>query len=149
LGVPYVELDAIFHQANWDHPPPAEFRARVREVVASDGWVIDGNHSTVRDLVWGRADTVVWLDLPRALAMRRVITRHLRRTITRQRLWNGNRERLADLVRLDPEVNVIRAAWVRYPELRARYLAAMDDPSNAHLRFIQLRSQTEIDTFLE
>ena len=148
LDVPYVELDAIFHLPNWTHPPTDEFRASVREVVASDGWVIDGNHSTVRDLVWERADTVVWLDLPRPVAMRRLTTRHLRRMITRERLWNGNRERLTDLLRLDPDKNVIRAAWVGHAELRARYLAAIDDPTNAHLRFVPLCSQTEIDAFL-
>jgi adenylate kinase family enzyme len=148
LGVPYVELDAIFHLPNWTHPPTDEFRASMREIVASDGWVIDGNHSTVRDLVWERADTVVWLDLPRSVAMRRVITRTLRRMITRERLWNGNRERLTDLFRLDPNENVIRAAWVQHAELRARYVAAVDDPTNAHLRIIPLRSQTEIDAFL-
>jgi adenylate kinase family enzyme len=65
LGVPFVELDAIFHQAGWQPLPPEEFRARVEAAAAGDGWVIDGNYSTVRDLVWARADTVVWFDLPR------------------------------------------------------------------------------------
>ena len=93
------------------------------------------------------ADTVVWLDLPRPVAVRRVTTRTLGRMITRERLWNGNSERVTDLFRLDDE-NVIRAAWVGHADLRARYLAAIDDPTNAHVRFIPLHSQTEIDAFL-
>ena len=39
----------------------------------------DGNYSRVQDLIWARADTVIWLDPPRYLVMRRVIWRTLRR----------------------------------------------------------------------
>jgi len=45
-----------------------------------------------RDVVWTRADIVVWFDLPRRTVMRQVVTRTLRRAITRAELWNGNRE---------------------------------------------------------
>lgn len=64
LGVPYVELDSIFHQPGWAELPRHEFRARVGALVGGDTWVIDGNYTAVRDLVWARADTVVWIDLP-------------------------------------------------------------------------------------
>ncbi|HEX2361691.1 MAG TPA: hypothetical protein VHI11_06435, partial [Jiangellaceae bacterium] len=66
LRVPHVELDAIFHQPNWTRLPTDEFRQRVADAVAGDGWVVDGNYSSVRDLVWQRADAVVWLDFSRA-----------------------------------------------------------------------------------
>ena len=43
--------------------------------VTGERWVIDGNYtSQVKDLVWARADTVVWLDLPRRTVMRRIIS---------------------------------------------------------------------------
>jgi hypothetical protein len=45
---------------------------RVAEVTATEGWVIDGNYSRVLDIVWARADTVVWLDLSRPVVMRRL-----------------------------------------------------------------------------
>ena len=95
LGVPYVELDALHHGPNWAEPTDAEFRARVREAMdaAPDGWVIDGNYEAkLGDTLVGAADTIVWLDLPLALKLRRVA----RRTGTRIRddveLWNGNKE---------------------------------------------------------
>ena len=65
LGVPYVELDSIFHQPGWAELPRDEFRERVGALADGDAWVIDGNYTAVRDLVWARADTVVWIDLPR------------------------------------------------------------------------------------
>src|SRR5579875_4043583 len=55
LHVPYIELDSIFHQPGWVPLPRDEFRRRVTEVVAADGWVIDGNYSSVQPLVWDRA----------------------------------------------------------------------------------------------
>lgn len=65
LGVPYVELDAIFHLPAWTELPRDEFRKQVGALAAGDAWVIDGNYLAVRDLVWARADTVVWIDLLR------------------------------------------------------------------------------------
>ena len=148
LGAPSVELDAIYHQPGWTELPVEEFRRRVADVVAGDTWVVDGNYTTVRDLVWARADTVVWLDLPRPLIMRRVVARTVRRAITRQVLWNGNREPLTNFYRLDPERNIIRWAWTMHPNYITRYEAAMADPPNGHLRFVRLRSPAEITAFL-
>lgn len=149
LGVPFVELDAIFHQPNWVDLPRHEFRARVSGVVAGDAWVVDGNYSAANDLVWRRADTVVWLDLPRPLVMRRVVARTVRRAVTREELWNGNREPLTNFYRLDPAQNIIRWAWVKHPVYATRYAAAMDDPANAHLEFVRLRSPADVDAFLD
>jgi adenylate kinase family enzyme len=149
LDVPFVELDAIFHQPDWADLPCDAFRARVREVLDTDGWVIDGNYSAVQDLVWQRADTVVWLDLPRHVVMQRVMLRTLRRAITRERLWNGNREPLTNFSRLDPEKNIIRWTWVKHPEYVERYAAAARDSANAHLRFVRLASAAEVDAFVD
>ena len=67
LGVAFVELDSIFHQANWTPLPDDDFRAHVRAAVMDDGWVVDGNYGVVRPIVLERATTVVWLDYsPRA-----------------------------------------------------------------------------------
>src|SRR4051794_13399658 len=88
LDVPYIELDAIFHLPDWVELPPDEFRAAVADRAAGDAWVIDGNYNVVREAVWARADTVAWLDYPRSLVLRRVVTRTVRRAATREELWN-------------------------------------------------------------
>ena len=148
LGAPHIELDSIFHQPGWTELPREEFRRRVAEVVAGDAWVVDGNYSAVQNLILQRADTVVWLDLPRPLVMRRVVLRTLRRAVTRQHLWNGNREPLTNFYRLDPERNIIRWTWVMHRSYIDRYTAVMADGSHAHLEFIRLRSPAEVTTFL-
>jgi adenylate kinase family enzyme len=148
LGVPFVELDSIYHQPDWVPLPVEEFRHRVAEVAAGDGWVVDGNYSAVRPLVWARADTVVWLDLPRRTVMRQVVWRTLRRATFRIELWNGNRERWANLFTWVPEDSVVSWAWHRHSVYHERYAAAAADPAYAHLRFIRLRNRREVRRFL-
>ncbi len=138
MGVPHLELDSVFHQPGWVPLPPGEFRARVTEFTAAPGWVVDGNYTTVRDIVWDRADTVVWLDPPRWRVIRRITWRTLRRAVTRAELWNGNREPWANFFRPDPERSVIAWSWTRHRVYQDRYRHAMADPANAHLRFIRL-----------
>lgn len=148
LGVPFVELDAIFHQPGWQPLPAEEFVRRVEAVVAGDGWVIDGNYSAVQDLVWRRADTVIWFDLPRRIVMRQVVTRTLRRAISRAELWNGNREPITGLFRIDPEKSIIRWAWTQHAKYHRRYTAASTDPRYGHLTFVRIGSRVDVRRLL-
>jgi adenylate kinase family enzyme len=148
LGMPHLELDAVFHQAGWQPLPREEFRARVAEFTAADAWVVDGNYdSAVRDLVWGRADTVIWMDLPRHRVIRQLTARTLRRMATGAVLWNGNREPWSNLFRLDPEESILRWAWTQHRKYQERYLRDIADPALARLQFVRLRSRAEADEF--
>jgi adenylate kinase family enzyme len=117
----------------------------MREIVAGRieqaSWVVDGNYgSLVQDLVLADADTVVWLDLPRWIVMSRVIRRTLGRMVRRRELWNGNRERPANLFKTDPEQNIILWSWTRHGKYHVEYAAAMSDPANAHLDWVRISS---------
>ena len=138
LGVPHIELDAIFHQPGWTPLDDDTFRTRVTEATTPDRWVVDGNYSTVRDMVWERADTVVWFDLSFARTMARVIRRTVRRTVLRRELWNGNREPLSNLLSFDPKQSIIAWAASRHHTYRGRYTAAQADPRWRALTFIRL-----------
>jgi adenylate kinase family enzyme len=148
LGVPYIELDGIFHQPNWTQLPPDEFQRRVEDIVARPSWVIDGSYSSVRHLIWQRAECAVWLDLPRLLATSRVLRRTVRRLAARQELWNGNRDRWRDLLSIDPRTSTVAAAWRCYPEQRARYDAAVGDPQWHALSVVHLRSRRDVAAYL-
>ena len=148
LGVPWVELDSVYHQADWTPLPVSEFRSRVLAVASGPCWVIDGSYSAVRDLVWSRADTVVWLDLPRRTVMRRLVFRTLRRVAGRVELWNGNRERWRNFFTLDEQESVIAWAWKTHGSLRSRYVTYLADPVAGHLRVVRLRSPRAVRRFL-
>jgi adenylate kinase family enzyme len=149
LAIPRVELDGLYHQPGWQPPAAHAFETAVATATAGEAWVVDGNYSMVRPIVWGRATHVVWLDYPRDIVMRRVVARTLRRVVLREELWNGNREPWRNLWDPRPERNIILWSWTRHETYRERYLAAIDDPAWAHLEFIRLRSPAETEAWLE
>ena len=150
LGLRYLELDSLFHQPDWKPRPDDEFRAEVTEFARAKHWVIDGNYTShgVADVVWPVADTIVWVDPPRRTVMWRVIRRTLRRVITRQELWNGNREPWSNLWNPRPEKNIIVWAWTRFHPTRQRYEDALSGGVWDHLDVHRLRSERETEEFL-
>lgn len=116
LGLPRFELDALHHGPGW--VKRQDFESDVDSFSAGSRWVTeDQYHTALGDLLWQRADTVVWLDLPRRTVMQRVVRRSVSRAVTRRELWNGNRERVRDW--LDPG-HPIRWAWSHYESRRAQ-----------------------------
>jgi adenylate kinase family enzyme len=94
-GSPCIELDELHWAPDWVERPDVEFAAAVRAALTGQPrWVVDGNYSVVRDIVWPRATHVVWLNFGRHVVFPRVLWRTLRRTLGRERLWHGNRESL-------------------------------------------------------
>jgi len=152
LDVKHIELDAHFHQPDWKSPPHDEFRPKIVALVDAEpnGWVVCGNYTQALDgELWRRADTVIFMDLPRRVIMPRVIRRTLRRVITREELWNGNREPWTNLYHWDPERNIIRWAWVMHPVYRERYEQAMHDPQWEELDFVRLCTPAAVRWFEE
>jgi adenylate kinase family enzyme len=140
-GIPHLELDSVFHQPGWQPLESGEFRRRVSEFTSAPAWVVDGNYSDVRDIVWSRADTVVWVDPPRHRVMRRLVARTLRRMVTGAELWNGNREEWRFLFKRDE--SILLWAWTSHHKYRIRYASAQADPENAHLEFVRLRRSAD------
>ena len=148
-GAHYVELDAIYHQPGWTPLPTDEFQRRIEQVVATERWVIDGNYqSFVGSYVRECADTFVWLDLPRWLVMARVTRRSLRRVLSGEELWNGNRETWRNVASRDPDRNIIIWTWTQYDQYRCQYEAVLADPDNARLELVRLRTRRDINRFL-
>jgi adenylate kinase family enzyme len=147
IDASHVELDALFHQSDWEPTPIPEFRAKVSAALSSDRWVVDGNYRPVEDLVQAGADTIIWLDLARWRVMSRIVRRSLRRVITREELWNGNRESMRKLVSRDPEQNVIVWSWQHHPKYRARYGTWSDDGTWASKDVFRLRTPAEVSRF--
>ncbi|HEY1751616.1 MAG TPA: hypothetical protein VGG29_10145 [Caulobacteraceae bacterium] len=95
LDLPYLATDAVFWTGDWRPTPAAEVRAWLAEATAAERWVTDGNFDGDRDLIWARADAIVWLDLPLAVVLGHALGRNLGWWLTGKRVWGGRRMTLA------------------------------------------------------
>ncbi|MEU3061464.1 adenylate kinase [Streptomyces subrutilus] len=145
LGLPYHEMDALhFAGPGWAVNPA--FAADTRRLAGAECWVFDSlGYPAVRDLLWERADTIVWLDHPRHVVMRRVLLRSLRRSLTRERLFGGNREKWREWLRSD---HPVWWAWRQFGPRRAEILRRTTDPRFAPLVVVRLRSPRAADSWL-
>ena len=86
----FIEHDAIRHKANWETATEGEIRQAIEaQIKGRDSWVID---RVAGDYISDRVDIIVWLDLPLHVKMARATKRSLKRLLTNEELWNGNRE---------------------------------------------------------
>jgi adenylate kinase family enzyme len=79
-GLRVIHLDVVFWQEGWTPTPREEAIARLTALVATDCWILDGNFLVEADAHerFARADTVIWLDLPRAVCLWRIARRLVR-----------------------------------------------------------------------
>jgi Cytidylate kinase len=95
LGLPYVATDAVFWTDDWRATPASEVRAWLAEATDAERWVTDGNFDADRDLLWARANLVVWLDLSLAVALSQALRRNLGWWLAGSPVWGGQRMTLA------------------------------------------------------
>ena len=148
LAVPHLELDGLFHQPDWTPLELDKFRLAVEEFTARAQWVVDGNYSHVRDIVWAKADVIAFIDLPKSLVMGRIVRRTLRRLFRREEMWNGNRESFRNVISLDATKNIILWSWTTH----AKYHEQVPGEARAqadHAQIIILRTTREVDDFLQ
>ncbi|MFD7710249.1 adenylate kinase [Streptomyces sp. NPDC059785] len=145
LGLPHHEMDALYFTGpGW--AVNEDFAAEVGRLTGAPGWIIDSlGYPEVRDLLWERADTVLWLDYPRRVVMPRILRRSLRRTLLRERVFGGNRETLADWFR--PH-HPARWAWSQHAARRAEIHRRAHDPRFAPLTVLRFRTPAETEAWL-
>lgn len=146
LGLPHIETDAIYWGPHWQPIALEDFRQQIDTITRGARWVIDGNYSKVRDLVWGRADTLVWLDYPILLVFMRLLRRSLPRVFTRVELWNGNHETFKGMFLSRDSLFI----WLfqSYPRQKRGYPQLITQPMFSHLQFVRLKSPGEAEAWL-
>lgn len=146
LEIPHVELDALHWEPNWTEAPLEVFRERVTQALSGETWAVDGNYGKVRDIVWSRADTIVWLDYALPVILWQLIRRTMRRSLTQEELWSGNRETLSKA--LFSRESILLWALKTYRRRKREYPALLSRPEYAHLTLVRLRSPRETREWL-
>lgn len=146
LGIPHVEIDALNWGPNWTQATPEQLRERVEQALAGDNWVVDGNYSRVRQYIWSRATTLIWLNYSLPIIMTRLVKRTSRRVFSREELWSGNRENLKTT--LFTKDSILWWALTTYKRRRRDYPVLLAKPENAHLQVFQFQSPRATDRWL-
>ena len=140
-GLPVIHLDVEFWSPGWVPMDDGPWEARVRELVAGDRWIMDGNFGGTMAIRFERADTVVFLDLARVVCILSAISRSLRyRRGNRPDMTEGNRERF-DLAFL---------AWIwNYPRTRRPGIVRQLDALPPTVNVVRLTSRRAMRDFLD
>ncbi|BAZ31310.1 topology modulation protein [Cylindrospermum sp. NIES-4074] len=145
LAIPHIELDYLHWEPNWVEAPNDVMREKVAQALTGNSWVVDGNYGQVRDIVWGQADTIVWLDYSFPVVMSRVIRRSFQRVVTQQEVCNGNRETWKITFSKD---SVILWALTKHHKNRQKHPQLFAQPEYSHLRIVHLRSPKATQNWL-
>lgn len=149
IGLKHIELDALHWQPNWRPATPEEMRTGLENALTSQAWVVAGNYSSVRDMLWPRAQAIVWLDYGLPLVFWRLLVRTLRRAITQEELWNGNREKFWWHLKLWSDESLFHWLFKTYWRRKRETPALLAQPEHAHLKLIHLTSPRETRAWLE
>jgi adenylate kinase family enzyme len=137
-GLPVVHLDREYWQPGWVALDKPAWAVRVRELCARDAWIMDGNYGGSMEARLAACDTAIFLDVPRAICLARVVKRRLQyRGHARPDMTPGCEEQLS--------WEFVRWVW-RYPiDKRAGVIAQLDGPGR---RGVILRGAREARAFL-
>lgn len=145
LTIPHVELDYLHWEPNWVEVPNDVFQKRVSIALSGNAWVVDGNYSMVRDIVWGKADTVVWLNYSFPVVMSRILRRTLERVVKKKEVCNGNRETWKTTFSRD---SILLWVLQTYHKNRTQYPLLFQKPEYTHLNIVNMRSPEAAQNWL-
>ena len=148
IGADFIELDALHWEPNWVEAPNEVFRERVEKAISREAWVVAGNYSVVRDLVWNKAEAVIWLDYPFHIVFWRLFKRTIRRAVLQEELWNGNRESFWTHLKLWSEESLFHWLFKTYWRRKREYPMLFSLPENAHLKIIHFKHPKETEAWL-
>ncbi len=141
LDIPHIELDGLYWLPDWVPRPEGEFRELVGEALAGDRWIVDGNYASYRDLIWPRATAIIWLNYGFATVAWRGLRRTVRRAVTKEELFSGNRETIAQSFFSRDSILV----WLvsTYGKNKRRYRSIFDEGAYPAVTKIEFRTPQE------
>jgi len=146
-NLPHVEIDSLHFEPNWVEVDFPILRTRIDAALSGPTWVVDGNYAKLRDIIWARGDTLIWLELPLGIVLWRLLSRTFTRIITQEELWQGNRENLrsAFFSKDSLVLYMLKTRKVHH----IGYPLALKQPEYCHLKLIHLRTAAQVRNWLD
>lgn len=147
LKIPHIELDDIHWRPGWVEIPNEEMRELVLKEMKNDTWIVVGNYGSVRDIIWPRADTIIWLNYPFKTVFYRALKRTLRRVFVKDVICNGNVETFRRSF-LSRDSILLWVLTTYYPRKRDTP-ELLQSPENSHLKIIEFKNPAQTKKFLK
>ena len=148
LELDFIELDALHWEPNWVEAPVEVFRSHVERATQAQAWVAAGNYHVVRDLVWPRAEAVIWLDYSLWVIFWRLWRRTQKRILFKEELWNGNRERLWTQLKIWSDESLFHWLFKTYWRRKREYPQLFIQPEYSHLKIFYFKTPKDADDWL-
>jgi adenylate kinase family enzyme len=148
IGGDYIELDALYWEPNWVAAELEVFRKRVETATSSQVWAVAGNYRRVRDLIWYKAEAVIWLDYSLPFLFWRLLKRTVRRWVTQEELWNGNRETFWWHFKIWSDESLFHWLFKTYWRRKREIPQLLSLAEHAHLKIFHFQTQKETEDWL-
>lgn len=149
LKAPYIEMDAIFWQQNWQGLNTSDFLALVTDAVNQPLFVLDGNHSKTNQVKWSAVDTIIWIDLGFWRTFSQILSRSFSRAFSKSEIWYGTGNKESFYRNFFSSDSVVLWMLKNYWKTKTKYRIQFQHQSATNIRLIRLTSRAEIDAFLK
>lgn len=140
LNFPVIHLDKYFFQPGWLTTDQITWREKVKEFVAQEKWIMDGNFPKTFDIRLSKTDAIIYLDFSPIVCIFRIFKRRFVRKQFRTEVAPGCPQKLDwSFIKWTWNFRKIIRPWFE----RDRNLFAKDKP------FIILKTPKEVDEFLK
>ncbi len=141
-GLKVIHLDKIYWQPNWTEPEKDEWKSTLEKVMReNEAWIMDGNFSGTLDVRVPVCDTVIFLEMPPAVCIYRVLKRVALS-------YNKTRPDMADGCREQFDWEFLK--WIRDFENRSKpKIERILKEYESEKTIIRLKSKREVARFLD
>jgi len=142
----WISLDQLSWMPDWQQRSRPEYQILLSEQLEKEAWVVDGNTRESREMLWGMADTVVWLNYSFWVNFNRLFFRTMQRIIRREEVFPGCVETFHSQFLKSDSILVwfFRTFWKR----RRMYGEALNSQHYPHLQILIFKHPRQARQFL-